>query len=193
MDKVAHYREVYGSFIVLCSEGKQDCSFVEYCRRNGVDSGNMKDVLGDEFRGVRRIPGYKMTHVGKNKNTTREYGRIFDEFKALCADGRQTGSFAAYCNERGVEYSRMNRYLNARKLKVGSIPGYQRPGSTQCLQIPFEDVIFEEAGFLPAAETNVITVSVDGHVAVSFPADTDVAVIAKFIKKMGKEAGHVES
>lgn len=59
-------------------------------------------------------------------------------------------------------------------------------------EIPFEEIIFEEAGFLPASNANVITVSVDGHIAVSFPADTDVAVVAKFIKKMGKEASHVE-
>lgn len=193
MDKVDQYRDVYKSFIALCREGRQHCSFVEYCRQNGVDSGYMKDILGDEFHGVRRIPGYRMTHAGKNKETTLKYGRIFDDFRALCADGRQPGSFMGYCKERGVEYSRMNRYLNIRKLKVGTIPGYLRPGAPQCSQIPFEDIIFEEAGFLPAAETNAITVSVDGHVAVSFPADTDVAVIARFIKKMGKEAWHVGS
>lgn len=54
-------------------------------------------------------------------------------------------------------------------------------------------MIFEEAGFLPAESGNVITVKVDGHVAVSFPADTDVAIIARFVRKMGKEAGHVGS
>lgn len=32
---------------------------------------------------------------------------------------------------------------------------------------------------------------VNGHVAVSFPADTDVAIIARFVRKMGKEVGHV--
>ena len=52
-------------------------------------------------------------------------------------------------------------------------------------------MIFEEAGFLPAESGNVITVKVDGHVAVSFPAATDVAVIARFVRKMGKEAGDV--
>ena len=60
-------------------------------------------------------------------------------------------------------------------------------------EIPFEEVIFEDAGFLPAEVGNAITVRVDGHVAVIFPADTDVAVIAKFVRKMGKEAGHVGS
>ena len=63
--------------------------------------------------------------------------------------------------------------------------------SHSCQEIPFEEVIFEEAGFLPAEGCNMITVKVNGHVAVSFPADTDVAVIAKFVRKIGKEAGHV--
>lgn len=147
MDKVDQYREVYRSFIALCGKWKQDCSFVEYCRQNGVDAGYMNDILGDEFQGVRHIPGYKMTHVGKNKATTLLYGRIFDDFKVLCADGRQPGSFVAYCKERGIEYSRMNRYLNVRNLKVGSIPGYQRPGVAQCSHILERDALtFPSAG-----------------------------------------------
>ena len=76
------------------------------------------------------------------------------------------------------------------------MPGYVMltGGSrSRCQEIPFEDVIFEEAGFLPADTGNVITVKVDGHVAVRFPADTDVAVIAKFVRKMEKEVGHVGS
>lgn len=56
-----------------------------------------------------------------------------------------------------------------------------------------EDVIFEEAGFLPADTCSTITVKVDGHVAVSFPTDTDVAVIARFVRKLGKEVGDVGS
>ena len=48
-------------------------------------------------------------------------------------------------------------------------------------------MIFEEAGFLPAESCNVITVRVDGNVEVSFPADTDLSVIAKFIRKIGKD------
>lgn len=53
-------------------------------------------------------------------------------------------------------------------------------------------MIFEEAGFLPAESCNVITVRVDGNVEVSFPEDTDLSVIVKFIRKMGKEVTHVE-
>ena len=90
----------------------------------------------------------------------------------------------------------MHGYLYRNKLRVAGLPGFKGPAgagtlSHSCQEIPFEDVIFEEAGFLPADSGNVITVKVDGHVAVSFPADTDVAVIAKFVRKMGKEAGDV--
>lgn len=90
----------------------------------------------------------------------------------------------------------MHSYLKRNGLKVAGLPGYTGPSGTaisSCQEMPFEDVIFEEAGFLPADSGNVITVKIDGHVAVSFPADTDVAVIAKFVRKMGKEAGHVGS
>ena len=79
-------------------------------------------------------------------------------------------------------------------LRVAGLPGYTGPtgmGTGRSQKVPFEDVIFEEAGFLPAEGGNVITVKVDGHVAVSFPADTDVAIIARFVRKMGKEVGHV--
>lgn len=90
----------------------------------------------------------------------------------------------------------MEGFQRRKKLKVAGLPGYTcltGTGNGGYREVPFEDVIFEEAGFLPATAGNVITVAVDGHVAVSFPADTDVAVVAKFVKKMGKEAGHVGS
>ena len=51
--------------------------------------------------------------------------------------------------------------------------------------------IQEVAAFLPTKSCNVITVRIDGNVKVSFPADTDLSVIAKFIRKMGKEVTHV--
>ena len=57
--------------------------------------------------------------------------------------------------------------------------------------VPFEDIIFEESGFLPGSVNKVITVQVDGHVSVSFPADTDVDVVARFVSQLGKEVSHV--
>lgn len=80
------------------------------------------------------------------------------------------------------------------KLRITDIPGFTWSNgrcASRYREIPFEEVIFEEAGFLPAGNGNVITVKVDGHVAVSFPADTDVVVIARFVRKMGKGVGDV--
>lgn len=121
------------------------------------------------------------------------YSRIYEDFKGLCSEGRQPGTFAAYCRERSVSYARMHHYMKDHGLRVAGLPGYSLVPMNKggCLEVPFEDVIFEEAGFLPADGGNVITVKVDGHVSVSFPADTDIAVVAGFVKKLGKEAGHV--
>lgn len=88
----------------------------------------------------------------------------------------------------------MSNFLQRKGLRVAGLPGYKGPPGTsciKCIEVSFENVFFEEAGFLPAESGNVITVKVDGHVAVSFPAATDVAVIARFVRKMGKEAGDV--
>lgn len=84
--------------------------------------------------------------------------------------------------------------MHRNNLRITDIPGFAWSNGRCCSrynEVPFEEVIFEEAGFLPADSGNVIAVKVDGHVTVSFPADTDVAVIAKFVRKMGKEAGDV--
>ena len=102
-------------------------------------------------------------------------------------------SFAQYCDEHGLKKTRAYVYLHRHGLSIVKLPGYRNPSMLkfQEAEVPFENVIFEEAGFLPADIGNVITVKVDGHVVVSFPADTDVAVIAKFVRKMGKEVGDV--
>ena len=143
----------------------------------------MAQVLKGEYQHIRTLPGY--TSVGDICRT------IYEEFKRLCADGRQPGTFKAYCLQHGITRKQMHGYLNRNKLRVHGLPGFKGPAGAGTLthsgqEIPFEEVIFEEAGFLPADTGNVITVKVDGHVAVSFPSDTDVAVIAKFVRKMGK-------
>lgn len=186
MDKVELYRQVFTSFRNLCAEGKQPSSFNAYCRAHGVVQCQMAQVLKGEYQRIRTLPGY-----ASPGDFCR---RIYEEFKRLCAEGRQPGTFKAYCLQYGITRTRMHDYLYRNKLKVAGLPGYTGPtgtGNGRCQEVPFEDVIFEEAGFLPAEGGNVITVKVDGHVAVSFPADTDVAIIARFVRKMGKEAGHV--
>lgn len=77
---------------------------------------------------------------------------------------------------------------------LNDVPRYTSPfssPSSRYKEIPFEDVIFEESGFLTADKDKVITVRVASHVEVSFPADTDLSVVIGFISKMRKEAVHV--
>lgn len=192
MDKKERYRQVFLSFKDLCVTGQQPCSFSKYCREHGVDQAQMRQTLGDEFQNIRTLPGYTCVN-------SRKYATIYENFKSLCAEGRQPGSFGAYCRSFGVSWAKIHSYIKGHRLTVIGLPGYRGPKlpsggrGTRAQEIPFEDVIFEEAGFLPVADTNVITVSVDGHVAVRFPADTDVAIIAKFIKNIGREGRHVES
>ena len=148
----------------------------------------MAEVLKGEYQHIKTLPGYVRT--GDICRT------IYEDFKSLCADGKQPGTFRAYYKSRGITRRQMEGFQSRNKLKVAGLPGYTGPTGTgygRCQEVPFEDVIFEETGFLPAQGGNVITVKVDGHVAVSFPADTDVAIIAEFVRKMGKEAGHVGS
>lgn len=158
----------------------------------------MRRILKDEFQDVRTLPGFQFFKTTEGRYIGKICSQVYEEFRELCAQGRQPGTFKAYCLEHGITRKRMHDYLNRNKLSVYGLPGFKGPAGagtlSRCVQeIPFEDVIFEEAGFLPAGEGNAITVKVDGHVAVSFPADTDVAVIARFVVKMGKEAGHVGS
>lgn len=189
MDKVELYRQVYSAFKKMCAKGKQPSSFNAFCKKHGVDQSQMSYVLRKEYQSVRSFPGYV-----RDGGTRIVCSRIFEDFKQLCAEGRQPGTFKSYYESFGISECQMRNYMYWHKLTVTGLPGYScQSGGThpRSQEIPFEDVIFEEAGFLPCNDENVITVRVDGHVAVSFPADTDVNVIAKFVNKTRKEAGHV--
>lgn len=187
MDKVELYRQVFTSFKDLCARGEQPCSFSSYCREHGVDQGYMRSVLKDEFQGIKTLPGY-------NNNAGTLCPKIYEDFKSLCAAGKQPGTFAGYYRKFGITYEQMRGYLNRNHLSVTGLPGFGGPNGKRlspCREVSFEDVIFEEAGFLPVDNGNVITVRVDGDVSVTFPSGTDVTVVAKFIREMGKEVGHV--
>ncbi len=190
MDRKERYRQVFLSFKELCAQGKQPCSFARYCIGQGVDARLMRSVLRGEFHNLRDIPGYSLCEK------SRLYSTIYNDFKDLCARGKQPGTFKSYCAGFGVKIAPMHSYLKYHKLRVLGLPGYTPPpgvGTSGGQSIPFEDVLFQEAGFLPAGESCAITVRVDGRVTVSFPGDTDVAVIARFIRKIGKGAANVES
>lgn len=198
MDKVELYRHVFITYKELCAQGHQPGSFRQYCKEHGVKQSLMRGVLGHEFQNIKTLPGYRSCRsAGLRKNGIAHLcHKIYEEFKTLCANNRQPGTFTDYCRQYGITRSQMHGYLRRNGLRVAGLPGFSGPagvGLPRCKEIPFEDVIFEEAGFLPAGDGNAITVRVDGHVVVSFPADTNVSAIAKFIKKMGKEVCHVES
>lgn len=188
MDRVELYRQVFKAYKDLCAKGEAEVSFCRFCRERGIDSHLMRWTLGREFENIKTLPGYK--------NISTRCSEVYESFKRLCSEGRQPGAFAGYYRSSGIGRRQMERFMYKNKLRVTDIPGFvwSNGRCASCYsQIPFEEVIFEEAGFLPANNGNAITVKVDGHVAVSFPADTDVAVIAKFVRKIGKEIGHVGS
>lgn len=185
------------SFKELCAHGQQYCSFQSYCIEHGVEYDLMQPILKEEYCNLKTLPGYRLIKRESKNGIARLCSQLYEDFKSLCAQGRCPGSFTRYCEQFGITRKQMHGYLRRNKLRVAGLPGSGIPewheGSSKCKEIPFEEVIFEDAGFLPAGDANVITVSVDGNVTVRFPADTDISVIAKFVKKVGKEVGHVES
>ena len=192
INKVDLYRQVFHAFKKLCADGKQTCSFRTFCLEHGVNQCQMKLILKDEFQGVSCIPGYR--RFAKNPDAVIRYLQIYDDFKNLCVQDHRFVTFAEFCRIRGVDYEHTRCYLKHHKLYVSDLPGYVgrcNNRSSKCQEVPFENIIFEEAGFLPADGGNVITVRVDGHIEVSFPADTDIDVVTKFVKKARKEAGNV--
>lgn len=194
MSTTERYRKIFLDFKRLCAEGQQPCSFRQYCLQQGVDTSHLRKSLGEEYQSPRTIPGYRPCNtLASSQDLINRYTRIYEGYKELCSQSQRPGSYTAYCISHGVSLGQMYHFMHKRNLKVTALPGYFKDNHGDCCEIPFEDVIFEEAGFLPAGGASVITVSVDGHVAVSFPADTDVDVIARFIRKMGKEGSHVES
>lgn len=194
MDKEELYRWVFTTFKTLCAAGEQPCSFYKYCRDHGVNPNMMPHFLKEDYQGIRTLPGYKFRR--DIHSVGERYMRIYEEFKRLCASGNQPGTFVDYCYAHGVNRDQMHSYLRRNHLKVAGLPGYVGPagvGMPHCREIPFEEVIFEESGFLPAGNGMAIIVKVDGRTEVGFPADTDIDVIIRFIKNMGKESGRVES
>ncbi len=193
---VNHCISVYEEFRRLCSQGEQPTNFSAYCLERGVCVAYMYKVIRKKgFPHIKDLEGYS---TGYEYRTDPKYKErhtlsmgIYNEFKRLCAEGKPPTSFTAYCRECGVSVGQMRQFLAKRHLRVIDIPGYRAPGPKP--GVPFENVIFEEAGFLPASPAAAITVKVDGRTEVSFPADTQLDVVIEFVKKLGKEADNVES
>lgn len=187
MENIELCRRVFASFKELCAQGRQPSSFFTYCKTYGISASEVRNALKGEYC-MKSIPGEGCMAL--------VYSGIYEDFKCLCENGQQPGSYSQYCRDRGVSHVRMQYYMKDKSLKVSNLPGFkrmmvERGSKRRCQEVPFEDVIFEEAGFFPADCANVITVKVDRRVAVSFPADTDVATVAKFVRKIRKEVGNV--
>ena len=123
--------------------------------------------------------------------------KVYSDYKDLCGKGDQPGSFKSYCESLELSPSALYMFLSRKHLSIKGLPGYGYKYACtvrrQYQEVPFEEVIFEESGFLPSGNANVITIGCDGHLCVSFPADTDLDVVAKFVRKLRKEAGNVGS
>lgn len=172
--------------------GQQPGSFLAYCNSKGVRYDCFRSMLGEEYQALHTLEGYSRRSISPKEEP---YMRVYLDYKELCGKGQQPGSFKSYCESLGLSAYAVYQFLSSRNIRISNIEGYEFHSKLRHRYegIPFEEVIFEESGFLPAGGNNVITVQVDGHVAVSFPADTDVDVVAMFVRKLGKEVSHVGS
>lgn len=195
MLKIELYSQIFASFKELCASGNQTCSLSSYCEQYDVDRSRMDDWLHENNLKVSELPGFSRIHSRRNPSVMEECLQAYNDFKELCASGQQVSSFFRFYRGRNLTKDQMRRCMIKYKLVgVTELPGYvyfMQRDSQSAQEVPFENVIFEEAGFLPAEDVRAIKVMVDARIAVVFPADTDVDVVARFIKKMGEECGHV--
>lgn len=192
MTRKEQYRQIYKEFKDLCARGQQPGSFLAYCKSKGVRSDCLRTSLGEEFQDLHTLDGYTRKSTSPKKD---KYMRAYLDYKELCHKGDQPGSFKSYCRSLGLNAQAVYMFLSHRNISISGIEGYEYHSKLRHRYegIPFEEVVFEESGFLPAEGNNVITVQVDGHVSVSFPSDTNVDVVAEFVRKLGKEVSHVGS
>ena len=113
MDKVEHYRQVFSAFKELCAAGKQPSSFREYCREHGVSQSQMPIILKDEFQPIQTLIGYIRMHKSE---ISLFYAEVYEEFKKLCAEGKQPGTFKSFCEKQGVTREQMHSYLKSHNL-----------------------------------------------------------------------------
>lgn len=144
MDKAELYRQVSNAYKDLCATGKAIVPFSRFCREHGVDSHQMRWTLGKEF--VNR----------ENFRDISIYTRcseVYESFKVLCSEGCQPGAFAGYYRPFGIGRRQMERFMNRNKFRIIDLPGFawsNGRSSSRYKEVPFEEVIFGDAGFLPA-------------------------------------------
>ena len=161
MDKESLYRQVFTSFKNLCAIGEQPSSFSKYCSDHGVNPNLMPIIVKGEYQNIRTLPGYRFRR--DIHSVGARYMEIYENFRELCAQGRQPGTFRDYCAGFGVNRDQMHSYLRRNHLKVAGLPGYDGPagvGVPHCRDIPFEEICGGDEDFYrnkaqyPVAEQN---------------------------------------
>ena len=112
MEKVEYYRQFF-AFKELCASGKQSCSFLEYCRELGVSYYRMYLVLKEEYPSLNEIPGYT-----RGSSLKFRCSQVYEDFKTLCAYGRQPGTFIDYYKGFGITEKHMKSYLWRNRLQI---------------------------------------------------------------------------
>jgi len=152
MEKVEYYKQILSACKELCASGKQSCFFQEYCREHDVSYYR----IHLEYQSLNDIPGYT-----RDSSLKYRCSQVYEDFKSLCADGRRPGTFINHYKGFGITERQMDGYLKRNRLRVSDLPGYTSPQtdrSSRYKEIPFEDVISEEAGFLLGLCTNLFCI-----------------------------------
>lgn len=79
-------------------------------------------VLKEEYQSLSEIPGYT-----RGSSLKFRCSQVYEDFKFLCADGRQPGTFIDYYKGLGITKKQMESYLWRNKLRVIDLPGYTSP------------------------------------------------------------------
>ena len=122
MVKVEYYRQIFSTFKESCASGRQTCSFLEYCRKHGVSYYRMYLVLKEEYQSLNEISGYT-----RGSSLKFRCSQVYEEFKSLCADSRQPGTFIDYYKGLGITKKQMENFLWRNKLRVIDLLGYTNP------------------------------------------------------------------
>lgn len=75
-------------------------------------------VLKCEYPNLSYIPGYT-----RGSSLKFRCSQIYEDFKNLCADGRQPSSFLDYYKGFGITKKQMKGFLRRSKLHVMDLPG----------------------------------------------------------------------
>lgn len=194
MTKKEQCRDVYFKFKELCRQGKQNCSFLTFCQEQGVSYREVACILKEEYQGVVGLEGYSRQPCDP-LYTRDQYYKVYLDYKELCERGERPGSFGKYCESLGYERGKAYNCLWRMGISVSSLSNptvkCQDVDKPRDRDVSFENVIVEESGFFKIPQARAITVHLRDILSVSFPTDTDMDALARFVSQLGKEVAYV--